>query len=205
MSAAGQIDKTRAQTIRTQKQIIFALMMVLAVSIHGLIESFKVRQIWVTPDLSTGQMITSSGPYRAYFYSFSFQVLKTVWTWADSADKEYRTLLLQLHPYMGNGLRGRLEAELNSFSTRKVLKGRQRTVKEIIPQDVTKMVQPLGGDRAIVFLDMEIVDRLNGSVVTWRRERHSFVVSVVPPSVEENPYGLIVEDYYKSPRTLDSE
>ena len=88
---------------------------------------------------------------------------------------------------------------------RKVSKGRQRTVKEIIPQDITEMVSPIGADKAVVFLDVEIVDKLDQTVVSWRRERLSFVVAVDTSNIYENKYGLKVVDYYRPPRTLDAQ
>ncbi|ENN6469931.1 DUF2895 family protein [Vibrio vulnificus] len=203
-SVAAKLEDRRQDTIKILQRVIFGLVIGICVAIYGLIDAYKVRPIWVAPDLSTGQVVASSGPYRAYFYNFSYHLFNSVWTWADSADKEYPILIKQFAPYMASSLRLRFEEELKNLSSRNVAKGRQRTVKEIVPNDIAQMVKPQGGDKAVVFLDMEIVDRLDGSVVSWRRERLSLVVAVDTSDLKNNPYMMKVIDFYREPRSLDN-
>lgn len=205
MSQAAKIDENRRDTIKTLKFIIAGLIAILGVSAYGLIKAYEARPIWVAPDLSSGQMVIKSGPYRSYVYAFTYQLINGVWTWAESADKEYPITIESLAPYMGKGLRKRFESELRDLKGRNVAKGRSRVVKEIIPQDISEMVSPITSDRSVVFLDIEIVDRLDETIVSWRRERLSFVVSVDTSNIYENKYGLVVEDYYRAPKTLDAQ
>ncbi|WP_375147370.1 DUF2895 family protein, partial [Vibrio parahaemolyticus] len=178
MSEAAKIDENRRESIKILKFVIAGLVAINIISIYGLIRSFETRQIWVSPDLSSGQMVINSGPYRSYVYSFTYQLINGVWTWAESADKEYPITIQSLAPYMGKGLRKRFESELADLKGRNVAKGRSRVVKEIIPQDISDMVSPITSDRSVVFIDIEIVDRLDETIVSWRRERFSFVVAV---------------------------
>lgn len=203
MSIAARLDANRRDTIKTLKFVIAGLVVVIIIGLYGLVKAFETRQIWVSPDLSSGQMITRSGPYKSYMYAFTYQLISGVWTWAESADKEYPITIQSYAPYMDKGLRNHFEYELEDFNRRKVAKGRQRTVKEIIPREVTEMVVPISADKAIVFLDIEIVDKLDQTVVSWRRERFSFIVSVDTSNLDENKYGLKVLDYYRPKRTLD--
>ncbi|WP_368857314.1 DUF2895 family protein, partial [Vibrio parahaemolyticus] len=83
-------------------------------------------------------------------YSFTYQLINGVWTWAESADKEYPITIQSLAPYMGKGLRKRFESELADLKGRNVAKGRSRVVKEIIPQDISDMVSPITSDRSVV-------------------------------------------------------
>lgn len=205
MSEAAKIDENRRESIKILKFVIAGLVAIIIISIYGLIRSFETRQIWVSPDLSSGQMVINSGPYRSYVYSFTYQLINGVWTWAESADKEYPITIQSLAPYMGKGLRKRFESELADLKGRNVAKGRSRVVKEIIPQDISDMVSPITSDRSVVFIDIEIVDRLDETIVSWRRERFSFVVAVDTSNIYENKYGLVVEDYYKTPKTLDAQ
>ncbi|EHR1202540.1 DUF2895 family protein [Vibrio parahaemolyticus] len=205
MSEAAKIDENRRESIKILKFVIAGLVAINIISIYGLIRSFETRQIWVSPDLSSGQMVINSGPYRSYVYSFTYQLINGVWTWAESADKEYPITIQSLAPYMGKGLRKRFESELTDLKGRNVAKGRSRVVKEIIPQDISDMVSPITSDRSVVFIDIEIVDRLDETIVSWRRERFSFVVAVDTSNIYENKYGLVVEDYYKTPKTLDAQ
>ncbi|WJT11008.1 DUF2895 family protein [Vibrio harveyi] len=205
MSIAARLDANRRDTIKTLKFVIAGLVVVIIVGLYGLVKAFETRQIWVSPDLSSGQMITRSGPYKSYMYAFTYQLINGVWTWAESADTEYPITIQSYAPYMDKGLRSRFEYELRDLNYRKVSKGRQRTVKEIIPQDITEMVSPIGADKAVVFLDVEIVDKLDQTVVSWRRERLSFVVAVDTSNIYENKYGIKVVDYYRPPRTLDAQ
>ncbi|AHJ02747.1 DUF2895 family protein [Vibrio parahaemolyticus] len=205
MSEAAKIDENRRESIKILKFVIAGLVAINIISIYGLIRSFETRQIWVSPDLSSGQMVINSGPYRSYVYSFTYQLINGVWTWAESADKEYPITIQSLAPYMGKGLRKRFESELADLKGRNVAKGRSRVVKEIIPQDISDMVSPITSDRSVVFIDIEIVDRLDETIVSWRRERFSFVVAVDTSNIYENKYGLVVEDYYKTPKTLDAQ
>jgi len=205
VSEAAKIDENRRESIKILKFVIAGLVAINIISIYGLIRSFETRQIWVSPDLSSGQMVINSGPYRSYVYSFTYQLINGVWTWAESADKEYPITIQSLAPYMGKGLRKRFESELADLKGRNVAKGRSRVVKEIIPQDISDMVSPITSDRSVVFIDIEIVDRLDETIVSWRRERFSFVVAVDTSNIYENKYGLVVEDYYKTPKTLDAQ
>ncbi|MBO0236872.1 DUF2895 family protein, partial [Vibrio parahaemolyticus] len=68
MSEAAKIDENRRESIKILKFVIAGLVAINIISIYGLIRSFETRQIWVSPDLSSGQMVINSGPYRSYVY-----------------------------------------------------------------------------------------------------------------------------------------
>lgn len=205
-SRAAKIDEERLDTINSQRQTIRICLLVMALLIGGLIFSFSVRPIWVAPDLSTGQKISSNSPYRSYPYTFVYRHLDSIWNWSKDGEVEYRFKIKGMKElgYIGTEMISVYEQERKTLSNRQVLEGRTRKVKEIIPNDVLQMVQPLSGERFVVFMDAEVTDRLNGSVVSIQRRRYSFIVDVNTSDMEKNPYGLIVQGYYRPPELINT-
>lgn len=202
MSRAAKIDEERLETIGFQRKVIGALTLVIAILIGGLILAFTVRKIWVAPDLSTGQMITTNSPYRAYPYTFAFRLISVLWNWSEDGAKEYPVLINSAGVYADDGLIREFRKELSELKGRGVLNGRTRQVKEIIPPNPSAMVKPLSANKFVVYVDLEIIDKLNGSVVSVRRERFSYSVSVTGESNDVNPYGLKITGYYQPPEKL---
>lgn len=204
-SRAAKIDEERLDTIKSQRQVIRFCLLIMGLLIGGLVFSFSVRPIWVAPDLSTGQKITANSPYRSYPYTFVYRHLDSIWNWSEDGEKEYRFKIKGMKElgYIGTEMIGVYEKERKTLSNRRVLEGRTRKVKEFIPNNVLDMVQPLSGERFVVFIDAEVTDRLNGSVVSIQRRRYSFIVDVNTSDMEKNPYGLIVQGYYKPPELLN--
>jgi hypothetical protein len=100
---------------------------------------------------------------------------------------------------MDNEMLAVFQRELTNLSGRKVLEGRTRKIKEIIPKNPNDMVQPLSSDKFVVFVDVEVTDRLNGVIVSILKRRYSFVVYVNTSNIDENPYGLRIARYYQDP------
>ncbi|TVN03481.1 DUF2895 family protein [Vibrio cholerae] len=202
-SRAAKIDEERLDTIAFQRKVIMGFFVVLVVLIIGLIIAFSVRRIWVSPDLSSGQMITVNSPYRAYPYTFTYRFISVLWNWSEDGAKEYPILIKSAsESYAEEGMVNELRKELADLKSRGVLNGRTRQVKEIIPRDPSAMVKSLSSDKFVVFVDLEIVDKLNGSVVSVRRERFSYTVAVTGESPDVNQYGLKLVSYYRAPEKL---
>ncbi len=203
MSQSAKLDEQRLDTIKFQRNVILVMGLGIVVAIVGVILSFNARHIWVSPDLTAGQMIKANGPYRAYPYAFTYRLFDTVWTWREDAAKEFPRMLRAVEPYMGASVRRRLLEEFESLKSRGVHKERQRQIKEIIPADPSKMVQPISGERFVVYVDMEIIDSYKGSIVAWKRKRFAFIVDVDTSDMDNNKYGLKVMEYYHEPVSLD--
>lgn len=202
-SRAAKIDEERVDQILFYRRLILGMVAVLVTAVIGLTVAFSTRAIWVAPDLSTGQLISSNSPYRAYPYSFAYRYMDTVWNWVESGEKEYPMLIKAVERYSQNSLVNEFKQELALLSGRGVMKNRTRKIKEIIPRDPSKMVQPLNGEKFVVYLDLEVIDKIDGAVVSWKRMRYSFIVAVDTSDIDNNGYGLEMVSYYRSPRNLE--
>lgn len=204
-SRSAKQDEERMDQVYFYRKLVAGMTAVVFAGVVGLIVAFSSRTIWVAPDLSTGQTITSNSPYRAYPYSFAYRFMDTVWTWTQSGESEYPRLIKAVEPYADSGILKQFKNELDTLKGRRALEGRTRSIKEIIPVDPSKMVRPIGNSQFVVFVDLEIIDKIKGAIVSWKRVRFSFVVAVDTSDMDSNGYGLTMVDYYKSPRNLDNQ
>ncbi|HAS8195777.1 TPA: DUF2895 family protein [Vibrio vulnificus] len=210
MSKAGSLDEQRVERIKLYEKVFKGYTLIVCLLVAGLVFAFSKRVIWVAPDLSTGQEITVNSPYRAYPYSFVYQLLDTMWSWNKSGKSEFPLLTQYAFEmgFLGEELKKELESELETFNNRGVAEGRTRTVKEIIPDDPRRMVMPVpgaAGSKFVVYMDLEVIDRINGNIVSWTYRRYSILVEVNTSNLGSNPYGLKAVRYYRKPVSLNKK
>ena len=190
-----EIDNVRAH-VRSLWTVIALQAVLLAGLWYGWSQAPTRLTVHVPPDLRAGETLAPGEVPSASVYTFAFYVFQQLNRWPEDGAKDYGRAIYRIAPYLTPRYRAELLADLDEKGRRGELAHRVRGVQELPGHGYREYrVDPLGGGSWLVWLDLELVETVQGMTVKRTPIRYPVRVVRYAVDLEANPWGLALDGY----------
>lgn len=185
--------------------VIIVLLFILAlVAMYGWKTAPKDLSIHIPPNLDYGGVVKVGEVPKSVVYAFAHFFFQQLNTWRGDGSVDYANNLSMLRHYLTPRFRAQMQNEIDEKNRAGELRGRIRTVQEILGRSFSDdRVQNLGHGRWRVWLDYELRETLLG--VTIKSPYVRYTLEVVRYNIDpwNNPWGLALDTYSTQRITLE--
>lgn len=165
-------------------------------------------RIYIPPDLSQGVYVKPGEANKANVYSFAFQIFSAINTWEQNGETEYKKNIGLYKNYMSDQFYQKLMVDYDKrLSHGELMRIRIMGIDPNNPLD-NRFIHYVGNGTWHVDLHVNIEETVNGSVVKHITMCYPMVVQQVNTSIQSNPWGFVLSDYYGKPsrvKTVEQE
>lgn len=184
-------------------RVIIVLLFGICVAQLSQNQSLKEEQwTYTPPDLSAGGVYKGDLPGVHYVYMFTQDVFQGLNRWRKDGQTDYSDNLDAYRPYFSPSFTKVLKNEYNKRNSKGTLQGRTRTLEPIGFPNPFEKVQKISATSWVVYLDVEITERINGNIVKNVMQRFPIIIKVDKRDRQRNAIGLRIEGFYKEPENL---
>jgi integrating conjugative element protein (TIGR03746 family) len=201
-----QIDNVRAH-LRSLWAVIVLQALVIAALWFGWSQAPERLTVHIPPDLRSGAVLDVDEVPPASVYAFAFYIFQQLNRWPEAGAKDYGQAIFSVSAYLTPRYRSDLLTELERKGRQGELAYRVRGL-QVIPGHgyEERRVDILDGGVWLVWLDLELLESVQGMTVKRTAIRYPLRVVRYAVDLEANPWGLALDGFgADGPRRLTDE
>lgn len=187
-------DAEKDKTIRYLLRIIFGLFLALTLSVWGWKSNQNELTLHYPPNLSVSTTMQAGYIPKQTVFLFTPMIYQQLMLWQDNALVDYEKNRYNLRQFLTQKYQRGIRDEIETGRKRGTLSGVSRSLS-VLPSSAIysdKAVQPVG-NHWIVWLDVNITDRVNGVPVNESVRRLGLRVVRYDIDREANPWQLAID------------
>jgi integrating conjugative element protein (TIGR03746 family) len=163
--------------------------------------------VHIPPDLRSGAELSLDEVPPANVYTFAFYIMQQLNRWPVNGADEYGKAIFRVSAYLTPKFREQLIADLQAKARAGELARRTRSLQVIAGAGYTSdRVDIVTPDQWVIWLDLELVEHLQGMIVKRTRIRYPVRVVRYAVDAEANPWGLALDGYAANgPQRINSK
>ena len=163
--------------------------------------------VHIPPDLRSGAVLSLDEVPPANVYTFAFYIMQQLNRWPVNGADEYGKAIFRVSAYLTPKFREQLIADLQAKAHAGELARRTRSLQVIAGAGYTSdRVDIVTPDQWVIWLDLELVEHLQGMIVKRTRIRYPVRVVRYAVDAEANPWGLALDGYAANgPQRINSK
>lgn len=194
MSTFHDVSHEKDKNIRYLLRINGALFIALLLAGWGWKNTAKDITVYYPPNIQLATSMKAGVIPEETIFAFAPLILQQLHLWEKSGDRDYEANRFRLRQFLTEDYQRRIVSEIGSGQKAGTLKGIRRRL-QVVPTSMVygdKSVQPVG-NHWLVWLDVEIVDTMNG--VEVYNGIHRMAVRVVRYDINRdlNPWQLALD------------
>jgi len=199
-------EEEMLRNMRYRNRIIVFLGLSLVMAIVGLIRAPHVIDIYQAPDPRYGFRSEPGEVHPPYIYSFAHNIFLLLNTWPNDGQEDYKTNSSRLNAYLTPAYFKEVWDDADSRLASNELRGRTRIVTSADGAAYSdSAVKILGPDSWLVYLDLNVEERVDNKVVKDTNVRYPIRVVKRDISRANNPYRLALDGFQSTPVRLNYE
>ena len=206
---AGARFKSREEELlkglRYRNRIIVFMCLSLLVAIGGLVRAPHVIDVYQAPDPRYGLLSDPGVVPLPTVYAFAQHIFKLIHTWPNDGATDYKENGSRLNAYLSPAYFQEIWDDADARNSSNELRGRTRVVTSADGSAYSdNAVKIVGPDTWIVYLDLNVEERVDNKVVKDTNVRYPLKVIKRHVSRAKNPYQLAIDGFAATPTRLES-
>ena len=207
MKYLNAIEQARIH-IRTLRQFIILLAMILVLLIYGWIHAQARIKVEIPPQIPESGLTIQQGEIpKSTIYSFAYYVFQSVNHWDTNGLQDYQNEIEQFKPLLTPSFRITLVQDYNNLLNQGELQDRIRLMQGMSGSSYDPAnVEYVGHGTWIVHLKMRLTEMINSNAKVVKDVQMNYTLKIVrlDTDAKNNPWGLALDGFAESPSRIQT-
>lgn len=179
--------------------IVLILMILMNVYMYfGWQSASREQRIFFPPDLAKGGIFQVGEVPSGQVYAFGFHIFAGINTWSDVGSKDYEKQIIANKPYVSTSFYNYLASETNRKEQLNEL-NRTRIVFDENTGFKPDTIIKVSSNTWHVEYRFHIQEAIGTNIFKEWIEVYPITIRAINTSIEYNPWGLVIDGFYKEP------